>query len=362
MGAIDPSDAALGFDDRRPLWEAICRVSQDHILVLDRECRIRFLNRPGDGHSLEAVLHRRLAEFVLPESAARIEQAVSEVFATAELRSLEIVSPPVWGGLNYYRMQLGPVLVGGRVVAVLASSESILPLKETERSLEQERNLLRRLLAIQERERQLVSYEIHDGLAQYLAGAIMHLQAWEVALGDHPGMADLHKGVRLLQAAADEARRLISGLRPPDLDELGIVEAIESIVADARTEVPTVTFRHDLPHGRLPPMLETTIFRIVQESLSNVRKHAAASTARVELRREENRVRIIVSDDGSGFDPARVGEDRFGLEGIRQRARLCGGDPLIRSRLGHGTTVDISLPIPAEPEAGGEGTTNARGA
>lgn len=349
MGALDPSDAALGLDDRCALWEAVCRVSQDHILVLDAACRIRFLNRSGDGHSLEALMDRRVTEFVLPESAARIEQAVGEVFATGELRSLEVVSAPVWGGFNYYRMQLGPVLVEGRVAAVLASSESILPLKETERSLEQERNLLRRLLEIQERERQLVSYEIHDGLAQYLAGAIMHLQAWEVALGDHPGMADLHKGVRLLQAAADEARRLISGLRPPDLDELGIVEAIESVVADARTEIPTVSFRHDLPLGRLPPMLETTIFRIVQESLSNVRKHAAASTARVELWQEENRVRILVSDDGCGFEPGQVGEDRFGLEGIRQRARLCGGDPLIRSEPGHGTTVDVSLPISAEP-------------
>ncbi len=362
MGAFDPSDATLGLNDRGALWEAVCRVSQDHIMVLDRECRIRFLNRPGDGHPLEALMDRRLTEFVLPESGPRIEQAVGEVFATAELRELEVVSPPVWGGFNYYRMQFGPVFVGGRVVAVLASSESILPLKETEQSLEQERNLLRRLLEIQERERQLVSYEIHDGLAQYLAGAIMHLQAWEVALGDHPGMAELHKGVRLLQAAADEARRLISGLRPPDLDELGIVEAIESVVADARTEIPTVTFHHDLHHGRLPPMLETTIFRIVQESLSNVRKHASASTARVELRQEDNRIRILVSDDGCGFEPGRVGEDHFGLEGIRQRARLCGGDPLIRSVPGHGTTVDVSLPIPAEPEAGAAESANARGA
>ncbi len=361
MGAADPRDAALGLADRSALWDAICRVSQDHILVLDGECRIRFLNRPGDGHSLEALMDRRLTDFVLPESGAGIEHAVREVFATAELRSLEVVSPPAWGGLNYFRMQFGPVLVAGRVVAVLASSQSILPLKETERTVEQERNLLRRLLEIQERERQLVSYEIHDGLAQYLAGAIMHLQAWEVALGDHAGLAELHTGVRLLQAAADEARRLISGLRPPDLDELGIVEAIESLVADARTEIPTVTFQHDRLHGRLPPMLETTVFRIVQESLSNVRKHAAASTVRVELRQEENHVRIRISDDGCGFEPARVDEDRFGLEGIRQRARLCGGEPLIRSAPGHGTTVDVSLPIPTRSAADGGGSANARG-
>ncbi|MFM1904312.1 MAG: Signal transduction histidine-protein kinase/phosphatase DegS [Planctomycetota bacterium] len=346
MATADPSDTARALDDRCALWEAVCRVSADHVIVLDRDCRIRYLNRPGDGHPLEALVDRRLTEFVLPESASLLAEAVGEVFATAELRSLELMSPPTWGGINYYRMQLGPVLVAGRVAAVMACSRSILPLKETERSLEQERNLLRRLIDIQERERQLVSYEIHDGLAQYLAGAIMHLQAWEVALGDHPGMAELHRGVRLLQAAADEARRLISGLRPPDLDELGIIEAIESLVADARTEIPTVTFRHDLPAARLPSSLETTIFRIVQESLSNARKHAGASTASVEVVVAGDQVRIRVTDDGCGFEPGRVAEDRFGLEGIRQRARLCGGEPLIRSRLGGGTTVEVSLPIP----------------
>jgi two-component system, NarL family, sensor kinase len=212
-----------------------------------------------------------------------------------------------------------------------------------------ERNLLRRLIEIQERERQLVSYEIHDGLAQYLAGAIMHLEAWQHALGEHPGVGELREGMRLLHAAADEARRLIGGLRPPALDELGIVEAIESLVSDARSEVPELSFTHDLPGPRLPPAMETTIFRIVQESLSNVRKHAEASSARVELARHGDVVTLRVSDDGRGFDPGIVPEDRFGLEGIRQRSRLMGGEPRILSTPGQGTTVAVRLPVVAEP-------------
>jgi PAS domain S-box-containing protein len=352
MSAADQGDATRALNDSCALWEAVCRIAPDHIVVLDKNCRMRFLNRSSDGYAIEALINRRLTEFILPESSQRLEVAVAEVFASAELRSLELVAPLRRGGFNYYQMQLGPVLIAGQVVAVLGYSESILPLKETERSLERERNLLRRLIEIQERERQLVSYEIHDGLAQYLAGATMHLQAWEVALGDHPGMAELHKGVRLVQAAADEARRLISGLRPPDLDELGIVEAIESLVADARTEIPSVSFDHHLPDSRrLPPMLETTIFRIVQESLSNARRHASAAHCRVELRQEGDQARILVQDDGCGFNPAEVAEDHFGLEGIRQRARLFGGDPMIRSRPGAGTTIEVRLPIPPEPAA-----------
>lgn len=214
-----------------------------------------------------------------------------------------------------------------------------------------DRALLQRLLEIQERERQLVSYEIHDGIAQYLAGAIMHFQAWEAALGDHPGAGELREGMRLLRAAADESRRLIGGLRPPALDELGIVEAIESLVADARIEVPAIEFRHDLPGPRLPPGLETTIFRIVQESLSNIRKHAAAGSASVAVTRSGDVVTIRVADDGQGFDPEAVPADRFGLEGIRQRSRLFGGSCRIDSAPGRGTVVEASLPVPAEPDA-----------
>jgi two-component system NarL family sensor kinase len=213
-----------------------------------------------------------------------------------------------------------------------------------------DREILLRLLQTQERERQLISYEIHDGIAQYLAGAIMHFQAWEAALGDHPGAAELHEGMRLLRAAADESRRLIGGLRPPALDELGIVAAIESLVADARVEVPAIDFRHELPGSRLPPALETTIFRIVQESLSNIRKHAAARSASVAVTRLGDLVTIRVADDGQGFDPEGVPADRFGLEGIRQRSRLFGGSCRIDSAPGRGTIVEASLPVPGEPQ------------
>jgi signal transduction histidine kinase len=204
------------------------------------------------------------------------------------------------------------------------------------------------MIEIQERERQLIAYEIHDGVAQYLAGAIMHLEAWQNALGEHPGMGELREGMRLLHAAADEARRLIAGLRPPALDTLGIVDAIESLVSDTRAEVPEVSFGHDLPGPRLPPAVETTIFRIVQESLSNVRKHAVARSVRIELERRGDVVTLRVADDGRGFDPAVVPEDRFGLEGIRQRSRLTGGESRIVSAPGQGTTIEVRLPVPAD--------------
>jgi PAS domain S-box-containing protein len=337
-----------GVADERALWEAVCRISGDFVIVVDATGTLRFCNRYDPGWSAGDVVGRSVLDLAVPESAAQVERTVREVLATGEDRELEVMVRSPAGELTCFALRAGPVMVEGRVVAVMACCENVEALKTSERTLARERTVLRRLLEIQERERQLVSYEIHDGLAQYLAGAIMHFQAWEAALGDHVGRGELLEGLRLLQAAADESRRLIGGLRPPALDELGIVEAIESLVADARAEVPHVAFSHALPGPRLPPTLETTIFRIVQESLSNVRKHAAAEHATVEVARSGEAVRVRVGDDGCGFDPKGVSEDRFGLEGIRQRARLFGGEPRIESAVGRGTTVEVILPISAD--------------
>jgi PAS domain S-box-containing protein len=331
--------------DAAELWRSVCEVTGDFLVVVEADGRILFTNRVVD-LPLERVIGQDVASFTVPESAARLRESIAAVAATGERRTLETTVRRPDGGLNYFSLSLGPVRVEGRTAAVLLSCENILPLKTSEQSLRHERQVLRRLLAIQERERQLVSYEIHDGLSQYLAGAMMHLEAYEHLLGDADGGRDLREGLRLLRAAADEARRLIGGLRPPALDELGIVDAIESLVGEARVDVPRVEFRHRLDAGRLPADVETTIFRIVQESLSNVRRHAGADSASVRLEQEAGGgVRVVVEDDGVGFEPSTVPDDRFGLEGIRQRAQLLGGEAMITSLPGRGTTVTVRLPL-----------------
>jgi len=342
--AVRSTDAAV-LRDPGPLWEAVCRTSGDYIVVVDREGTIVFANRVGDGYKTDQVIDRSMLQFTVPESAVQLSRMVQEVFETAEPRSLETTVRGIGGELLFFSLRLGPVHVAGQVGAVIMCCENILALKNSERKLEHERNLLRRLLEIQERERQLVSYEIHDGLAQYLAGALMHLQACQHACPPAAGH-EFDESLRLLQAAAEESRRLISGLRPPALDELGLVEAVESLVDDARKEIRDVSFTHALPGARLPPQLETSVFRIVQEGISNARKHAHARRLRIDLSRSADSLRILVADDGRGFNPTRVPEERFGLEGIRQRSRLLGGEPRITSAPGAGTTIEVTLPAP----------------
>jgi len=205
---------------------------------------------------------------------------------------------------------------------------------------------LRALLDRQERERQLVAYEIHDGLAQYLSAAIMHLETYEAGLPGGAGSdSRLSEVLRLLREATAEARHLIAGLRPPALDELGLVAAIEALVADARLEIPLVEFAAELSGERLPADWETTLFRIAQESLTNIRRHAHASRATISLTRQpDGGILLQIRDDGRGFDPAAIPPQHFGLEGIKQRASLLRGTATVVSSPGQGTVIEIRLP------------------
>jgi PAS domain S-box-containing protein len=345
---VDPDvDAVLR--DSALLWEAVWRTTGEFIVVVDTAGIIRFCNRVEEGFTFDQVVGHSFVQFTVPESSAALVATLREVLADGAMRSLETTVRRLDGGLSYFALRISPLHRAGRAVAALVCCENIRPLKDTEHALTRERNVLRRLLEIQERERQLVSYEIHDGLAQYLAGAMMHLQAAEHSRPSTVDSRDLRESLRLLREAVEESRRLVGGLRPPALDELGIVDAIDSLLADARIDVPRIVFHHDLPAARLAAHLETAIFRIVQESLSNVRRHAAANSVEVGVEllgvTGQERIHVFVRDDGTGFDLARVPEDRFGLEGIRQRARLLGGEAVIRSAPGQGTAVEVDFPM-----------------
>jgi PAS domain S-box-containing protein len=337
-------DAALR--DPATLWAAVQRAAGDYIVVVDRNYVMRHVNRTGNNTPLESVIGQSVLAFTIGDSVDRLRLAIDAVFQGGSPQSLKTTVRTPDGDIREFAVRIGPVLQDGGIAAVIVCSEDITALSQTERDLERERAVLRRLIDIQERERQLVSYEIHDGLAQYIAGAIMHFEAQQHAMaGSVP--KDFEHGMRLLRAAADESRRLIAGLRPPALDELGIVEAIESLVADARVEIPRVEFVHDLPGERLPVALETVIFRVVQESLTNARHHSRAKSAEVRVERVPGGVHVLVRDDGRGFEPEAVQDRHFGLEGIRQRCRLFGASPAIVSAPRRGTSVEVTLPLPA---------------
>jgi PAS domain S-box-containing protein len=218
--------------------------------------------------------------------------------------------------------------------------------------LARERQTLRHMLRASDHERQLIAYEIHDGVAQRLAAAIMQFQAHEHLRRTQPEEAETARaaGLQMLRQANLETRRLISGVRPPILDESGIAAAVAHLVHDERSNTGlAIEFVSRVAFDRLPRVLENAIYRIAQEALTNACRHSRAQRICVSFVQEESSVRLEVQDWGQGFDPANVEGDHFGLEGIRERARLLGGQAAIVSRPGEGTTVSAILPL-VEPD------------
>jgi PAS domain S-box-containing protein len=207
---------------------------------------------------------------------------------------------------------------------------------------------LKHLLEASDHERHLVGYEIHDGLAQQLAAALMQFEVFDCVREKDPQQAaQAHAlGLRLIREAHVEARRLIGRLRPPHLEEGGILLAIENLVRESnRRQQAQVEFCSNLEQLELEPVLESTVFRIVQECIANACRHSKSKRVKVALTHRRNQLRVEVQDWGIGFDVDRVREGHFGLESIQERAKVFGGTVRIRSKRRKGTAVVVELPL-----------------
>jgi signal transduction histidine kinase len=207
------------------------------------------------------------------------------------------------------------------------------------------------MVQVYERERQLIAYEIHDGLVQDVTGAQMHLEAalHDPCWGDGPARREAEKAVGLVRKALLEARNLIRGLRPPVLEEYGLTAAVHHLVEENSRDDLSIEYVSEMPSDRLDSFHEGAIYRIVQEAMTNVRRHSGADRALVRLTSAESRIHVEVRDWGVGFHPAKVGRDCFGLAGIRERARLLNGWASIESAPGRGTRVLVDLPVAGGP-------------
>jgi signal transduction histidine kinase len=238
---------------------------------------------------------------------------------------------------------------------MLSLARDVADRKQAEEALRKERRLLRDLLNLHEHDRQLMAYEIHDGLAQLLTGALYQFQSIAHLQHDDPtaAAAAFDEATQLLAKGIAEARRLISGLRPPILDELGVVAAVEFLISEqGQRGGPQIEFAHEVQFERLAAPLESSIFRIIQESLTNACRYSQSDRIRVQLLQVDDRIQICVQDWGVGFDPANVGGDHFGLRGIRERARLLGGNATIETAPSEGTRICVELPIMPQPMNG----------
>ncbi len=215
------------------------------------------------------------------------------------------------------------------------------------------RQLLGRLVNAQEEERRRLSRELHDTVGQHLAVLTMGLNAMRAQPGSPPQVTErLNEIEQAAQRLEEEVDRLSYELRPLALDHMELVDALGQYADEwsAQCGVAVDLQVHGLPVERLSAAVEATVYRIVQEALTNVRKHAAASRVSLIAERRGSQLRVIVEDDGRGFDTAAVsafadGQRRFGLLGMSERAALVTGVLEVESAPGNGTTIYLTVPL-----------------
>jgi two-component system, NarL family, sensor kinase len=210
-------------------------------------------------------------------------------------------------------------------------------------------NFVEQVIEAQEIERRRLAGDIHDGISQRLITLSYRLDAAARAVGDDPGEASVQLAAarELVDLTLQEARAAIGGLRPPVLDDLGLAGGLASL---ARS-IPQLRLEVDLTETRLPEHIELALYRIAQECLQNVVKHANATTARLAFAVDEESAELEIIDDGIGFNmlehPLGIDETSgYGLLSMSERAELVGGQLHIRSRPGAGTAVTATVPLP----------------
>jgi signal transduction histidine kinase len=252
---------------------------------------------------------------------------------------------------------LGLALVIGIAVSVLA----VLYAGRLERRLRQQmskgvelardlQDLSARLVSAQEQERRHIARELHDEIGQALTAIKVELALVQRSIEGVTGPTLVLQAARsITDGALHQVRDLSYLLHPPALDEFGLVSAVDShIKAFSRRHELIADLSHQGMEVRLAPETETAAYRIVQEALNNVAKHAKASHCRVRMARHSDWLRIEIMDDGGGFDPAvpRSGDGRgLGLIGMRERASHLHGSVTIDSAPGRGTRVIVELPV-----------------
>lgn len=202
--------------------------------------------------------------------------------------------------------------------------------------------------ALEERNR--LAREIHDTLAQGLAGIALQLETADAMLEDHPDLKpvrqNLQRALKMTRASLDEVRRSVLDLRAAPLENRTLAEALRALADSFRAKWNLrVNFGAVGEARPLPVQVETGLYRVAQELLTNAQKHANASTVSLDLITTPDYVQLRVTDDGEGFDPAQPVQGRFGLIGANERVKLLGGKLEIQSSPGSGTQVEVTVPL-----------------
>jgi PAS domain S-box-containing protein len=287
------------------------------------------------------------AAWFTPEMSAEFAATDARVIDTGHSQTFE-QSIDLDDGEHEFVTVKFPILDdAGRIFAVGGVSTDVTELHTARADLERKERVLRNLIEIQEQEKQLLCGEFHDGLIQYAVGAKMMLESLprEILL-ERCGEA-VDAAISCLARGIEDGRRVIHGIRPAELDDLGLDAAIHTLIGDLEGAGVEVEAKLEPMPVDTPPAFQVTVYRIIQEAFSNVRRHSNSPRAKFDLRRDGNIVVLRLEDFGNGGSSESQDHQGFGITGMQERARLVGGECRVEFRPGHGTIVTARLPLPA---------------
>lgn len=346
-------------------YRGVVDSQQAVVLRVDLEQRFTFVNDYGCrvlGLSRDEILHRPGLEWVYAEDREAILGAFAGVLAPPHRATVEC-RVPIAGELRWFQWEGSVILdeagvpvemqaIGFDVTERRAAADRLrASLEELRQSEEKLRRLAQRQVAVREEERTRLGFDLHDGVCQELIGIGILVESIRArntgVLGRTEG--DLRRVTRYLGEVVEHLRRLAGELRPMLLHDLGLEGSLRSLAGGLASSETTV--ETDFPNGvpRLDETTEVTVYRIAQEALTNALRHARAERVALTVTVEGGRLRLVVRDDGRGFDPARRRTSALGLLSMEERALALGGRLEVASAPRRGTTIVLDCPLALRP-------------
>ena len=330
------ANASLHLSEER--YRELFENANDMVFTTDLNGRITSINRAGErlsGYSHEEALQLDL-KVMLPQAAAE-----GAILGLNDLRRREVEMVSRDGRHILLEISMRPILEGGHPVGMQGIARDITDRRNAESALRHLNNHL-------EDKAKRIAHALHDEAGQLLATVYLRVAEISGELAP-PGRRRMEELRTLLDQVDDQLRRLAYELRPTILDDLGLVPACQFLAEGVSRRARVRIVVKGSTGGRLHPDIETALYRVAQEALANVGKHARARSATVEFERAGHHLRGSIRDDGMGFDVngvlSRVGPQGLGLMGMRERVVALGGRLSVHSTAGQGTTVEFEVPL-----------------
>jgi PAS domain S-box-containing protein len=346
---------------QRALLDELFEQAPQAVALLGADNRVVRVNREFTrvfGYTPDDASGHRLGELIVPDESRDEEKTYEDLVARGQRVDAEGVCRRKDGSRLDVSMVRVPVSIPGGQVETYAIYRDISERKQVERMVQDYvdrlQALSRRLLEVQEAERRHLARELHDEVGQMLTGLRMLLKSGGNLTADEV-RTRFEQARTVVDDLLERVRGLSFDLRPAALDQLGLVPALVALFERYTNQTGVlVDFKHQGVDGRFSPELETAVYRVVQETLTNVARHAGVAGATVRVWGTPGTLNVQIEDRGRGFDPesALATPSSSGLAGMQERVRLLGGDLTIESRLGSGTQITAGFPLPDGPRGG----------